>query len=391
MKTLPDNPNLDHLRRQAKELLAGLRDSSPSVSLAAAQTALARQYGFRDWPELKAEVDRRRGSAATAAPALAHELAERYGLGRVTGEMRSLARADEMGRQWSLETDRGRWAVRTMDTWHPIVDADTDVDLQLAAATAGVLLPTPVRSRSGAVVESIGGHSWRVREWRHPGPPLVAPASAAVTRSVGTVLATVHGLALPVDRVSPWHAFRFTDTTWPELAAIARARQASWADELTAAVPTLVELSTIGQDAPTPEPVLSHNSLGPGNARLGTDGRLIVVGWEHAGGQPPGWELGEALMNWAVDPSGGVNVAGARAMVEGYGEAAGSLPLLDPGIFRGGVTAVCNYVFGQLHLAMDARDPEDRRHADRNVRHLLSHLPTRTALERLLDVAVLSG
>jgi hypothetical protein len=29
MKTLPDNPNLDHLRRQAKDLLAGLRDSRP--------------------------------------------------------------------------------------------------------------------------------------------------------------------------------------------------------------------------------------------------------------------------------------------------------------------------------------------------------------------------
>ncbi len=37
MKTLPDNPHLEHLRRQAKDLLAGLRDSDPNVSLADAQ------------------------------------------------------------------------------------------------------------------------------------------------------------------------------------------------------------------------------------------------------------------------------------------------------------------------------------------------------------------
>ena len=35
-----------------------------------------------------------------------------------------------------------------MDTWRPIVDAETDVALQQAAAGAGILLPAPVRSRS---------------------------------------------------------------------------------------------------------------------------------------------------------------------------------------------------------------------------------------------------
>ena len=66
MKTLPDNPNLDHLRRQAKDLLAGLRDSRSEVSLADAQAALAQRYGFRTWTDLKAEVDRRRGQADVA-------------------------------------------------------------------------------------------------------------------------------------------------------------------------------------------------------------------------------------------------------------------------------------------------------------------------------------
>jgi hypothetical protein len=390
VKTLPDNPNLDHLRQQAKDLLAGLRDSEPRVTLADAQASLAEQYGFRTWTELKAEVDRMRGRAEVADPALARAVAERYGLGEVTGGMRSMARPDESGRQWSLETDRGRWAVRTMDTWWPIVDVETEVALQEAAAGAGILLPAPVRSRSGSIVESIGGHDWRVYQWLHSGPPLSAPASSSVTREVGRILATIHGLALPVDRISPWHHQRLSDVEWPELAAMASAKGASWADELTAAVPNLVDLGTIGEGAPAPAPVLSHNTLGPNRVRRGPQGRLIVTGWEHAGGQPPSWELGNALMDWTVDPNGGVNAAGVRALIDGYRAVAGTLPALDMAMFRGAVTSLANYVSGQVHEALNAREGEDQRYADRSLRHLLTHLPTstRAVLERLLDVAL---
>jgi Ser/Thr protein kinase RdoA (MazF antagonist) len=387
VKTLPDNPNLDHLRQQAKDLLAGLRDSDPAVSLAGAQASLAEQYGFAGWTELKAEVDRQQGRADVGDPALARAIAERYDLGQVTGPMRSVARADEIGRRWSLETDRGRWAVRTTDTWIPIVDAETEVALQEAAAGAGVLLPAPVRSRSGAIVESIGEHTWRVNHWLHSGPPLSAPASAVVTRELGGILATVHGLALPVDRISPWHTMRFAARGWAEMAETAQSKGAPWASALAEAVSTLEELDSIRPAIEAP-PVLCHNSLGPNNARRVADGRLVVVGWEHAGGQPPSWELGDALTHWTVNPDGGVNAAGARALLDGYRAVAGTLPPLGMGIFAGAVTSLANYVSGQLDHALTARDEEIRRYQDRSVRHLLAHLPTRAALERLLHEAV---
>lgn len=60
MQALPERPNLDHLRRQAKDLRLVLRASDRPVSLAAAQAQVARRYGFRTWPQLKAEVERRR-------------------------------------------------------------------------------------------------------------------------------------------------------------------------------------------------------------------------------------------------------------------------------------------------------------------------------------------
>ena len=71
MSELPGRPNLDQLRRQARELLraavggepsalARIRAVSQRVSLSAAQLAVAREYGFASWPALHAEVERRR-------------------------------------------------------------------------------------------------------------------------------------------------------------------------------------------------------------------------------------------------------------------------------------------------------------------------------------------
>jgi ankyrin repeat protein len=54
---LPDNPNLDWLRKQAKRRLEELRRSTPNAQLSVAQFELAKQYGFPSWRGLKAHVD----------------------------------------------------------------------------------------------------------------------------------------------------------------------------------------------------------------------------------------------------------------------------------------------------------------------------------------------
>jgi hypothetical protein len=55
--SLPDRPNLDHLKKQAKDRLQELQATSPGAQLANAQHALARDYGFASWPKLKAHVE----------------------------------------------------------------------------------------------------------------------------------------------------------------------------------------------------------------------------------------------------------------------------------------------------------------------------------------------
>jgi ankyrin repeat protein len=70
MPTLPAHPNLDQLRHQAKDLLraansgdsdalAQIQQVSDQLTLASAQLAVARSYGFASWPKLKAEVEAR--------------------------------------------------------------------------------------------------------------------------------------------------------------------------------------------------------------------------------------------------------------------------------------------------------------------------------------------
>lgn len=134
--------------------------------------------------------------------------------------------------------------------------------------------------------------------------------------------------------------------------------------------------------------MLCHSNLNPGNVRLGPHGRLIVTGWEHANGLPPEWELSAALASWAVNPNGGINAAGARALLEGYRERAGSLPALTLDTFRGAATGLQNYVAGQVGGALDAAGTDDERYADRSVRHLLTHLPSAETYERVLDAAL---
>jgi hypothetical protein len=83
-RRLPPHPDLDQLRRQAKELLEAFRAGdttaitqvqahyhgaeSTAFALHDAQVVLARAYGFDSWPKLKAFVDGVTGGSAIIKP-----------------------------------------------------------------------------------------------------------------------------------------------------------------------------------------------------------------------------------------------------------------------------------------------------------------------------------
>jgi hypothetical protein len=71
-RELPARPNLEHLKKQARQLLRGILQADPSSAdrfreaqvtlstsaarLAQAQLVIAREYGFDNWANLKAQV-----------------------------------------------------------------------------------------------------------------------------------------------------------------------------------------------------------------------------------------------------------------------------------------------------------------------------------------------
>jgi hypothetical protein len=56
-RELPPYPNLEYLKKQAKDLLIDMRQRDPASKLADAQYAIAREYGFSSWAKLKAHVE----------------------------------------------------------------------------------------------------------------------------------------------------------------------------------------------------------------------------------------------------------------------------------------------------------------------------------------------
>jgi hypothetical protein len=56
-RNLPARPNLEYLKKEAKDRLDDLRRADPRAQLADAQFALAKEYGFASWPQLKEHVE----------------------------------------------------------------------------------------------------------------------------------------------------------------------------------------------------------------------------------------------------------------------------------------------------------------------------------------------
>ncbi len=110
MKRLPERPDLDHLRRQAKDLLvlykdndltaiARFRDSLPAAAgksdrviaglglrLHDAQSCLAREYGFSSWTDLKSFIEARNAQPGDSSLSILNWLRLVYS-GEIAGGM----------------------------------------------------------------------------------------------------------------------------------------------------------------------------------------------------------------------------------------------------------------------------------------------------------------
>ncbi|MGW6276577.1 hypothetical protein [Kribbella sp. NPDC055071] len=383
MRLLPDRPSIDYLRKEAKDLLAVLRESTADASLAEAQRALAAEYGERDWPALKAEVERRIADTPTAPEGLAEELAEVFGLGAVSDAARPVS-FTPMGRSWTITTERGRWLAVTVYDWITDEQAEIGARLREAAVEAGVAAPIAVRSSQGRLIETVRDESWRVHQRIEVRSSPVLPVPTALARRVGTTFGTLHGLAIPSGApINPYLTARRTAAQWTKLRNEADAAGKPWTARLDAALPGILELYTIEAEVPSGQLVLCVSNLIPEHVRLGHRGEVIVTEWDFAGSLTPEIEICSALTQWFSRPS--INRKGLAAFREGYAEVR-EWPKPDVSSFGLAVTGWLNWAFNMMCEALNVDDPERAVFAEREALGVLEYPMTRAGLEELLEV-----
>jgi ankyrin repeat protein len=116
-RTLPARPSLEHLKNEAKQRLKALRKQNPDAKLAAAQLALAREYGFASWRQLKAHVDN--VSPVESGRKKVFDAARK-------GDVETVRRALEAGFDPGMSDDDGR-------TIHQIAKANRHQAIELLA------------------------------------------------------------------------------------------------------------------------------------------------------------------------------------------------------------------------------------------------------------------
>ena len=84
---LPPNPNLDWLRKTARQQLNAARLTQPEAKLSDIQFELARKYGFSSWRSLKAHIDETQRLSATAGEVVSDEDAAAFLKAAGSGQM----------------------------------------------------------------------------------------------------------------------------------------------------------------------------------------------------------------------------------------------------------------------------------------------------------------
>jgi hypothetical protein len=390
MRTLPDSPSLAHLRQQAKDLLRQLRVAQPTATLSDAQTAVAEQYGYRTWPDLKAEVDRRSAAVRTLQAPVTAAVAAAFDLGKPRGPLVAHER-QWAGQAWALTTDRGRWLVRQLFDWFDESAVESEVRLAEAAAAAGIRTPRPVRSPTGAIVERLDGARWRAFEFLAAGPEPSLPAEPTHAAAAGRILATVHNLGLPApEPVQPWLTSVRQESAWWNLHAVCESRSMPWADRLAAVIPLIVEACGIAESAETAGSVaLSGCHHAPNAFRIAGPHDLIITGFDHAGTIPVRWDLGGTLAGWSGGVADRLNVPALRALRAGYAAERSVPQPLDLGIFSAALCASMNWLVSRIRIAINpGEDAESREIAARAVPTLLVTPPSLERFQRILDALV---
>ena len=228
-RALPDHPDADQLRRQARELLRAWQRGEPAAlaraaphalppppRLAQAQLVLARELGFGSWPRLLDEVERRRalalGDEAFVDRVLALALGRGYAAPR-PAQARALLRSRPALRHPALRLVEGD--ATGVDARRPLPPWNAE-PLALVAFSSLATLDAATEAALGAAAQAL------LAAGADPNAPLVDPefperplpplyGAVARARSLALVQRLLAAGADPHDGESLYHAVEQDD------------------------------------------------------------------------------------------------------------------------------------------------------------------------------------
>jgi len=212
-----------------------------------------------------------------------------YALGRPVAPPRPAARG-HMGVVWSLETDRGRFAVKQL--LQPLDEpaVATEVAFLSEMLRRGVPAPAPLRTADGTVLADVDGLLVRVSTW----VDLDEMRTDLDPAAVGGLLALMHRDPLPAPGpVDPWYVEPVAAATWDDLGAALGAAGAPFAAEFEVFARHQLRVQELF--AAPRNLQLCHRDLWADNLRTTTGGGLCVIDWDLCGPADPSQELAVLL------------------------------------------------------------------------------------------------
>jgi hypothetical protein len=202
---LPQFPNLEHLKNQAKDVLCVVRRRNPAWKLAHAQHAIARGYGFTSWPALRTHIEslrdhppvspvRRRGTDGDRESSTGHPLAGTWVLNPSRSKMQaSQSLHDGVMLEFSMA---GGTIAMTQVVMDP---SGRDIAIKLAIRTDGS--GQPVRFGQGLVLEARLAESQRLEAVIRNGERVVSQGEYEVSPDRQTLAFNTADTQMVFDRV----------------------------------------------------------------------------------------------------------------------------------------------------------------------------------------------
>ncbi len=279
----------------------------------------------------------------------------------------------ELGRVWRLPTAAGTVAVKELFAPPGEPAAAADVEFQLRAAAAGVVLPRPQLTPAGRVLVTLpAGSTVRAYAWVD-----LTPLGTRPVERVGELLATLHRMSPPTTEPRHrWFVDPVGEPAWSALLDAAETAEAPFANGLAALLPELLALEELLPTRVYGDERRCHLDLDDSNLGWDPGGRLTVLDWENSGPAAPVSELAMVAADYGP--------AAAVRLVRAYRDAAGPVLPREPADFATAAAVQGHLVEFYARRWLDTGSADDRHRSQWRLAGLVAAPLTRARIAAVL-------